>query len=137
MTWLDRYRLREFAGSSFWLFPSLALLVAWLTGKAVLWFVPDPHWPRFDDSDMEGMRVSMAAFASSMLTFMVYAVSALLLAVQLASGQITPRLASSARAEASQCLITSGAGVPSGSSSTRRFAAFTRVSVVLAWLTVV
>ena len=92
MTWLDRYRLREFAGSSFWLFPSLALLVAWLTGKAVLWFVPDPHWPRFDDSDMEGMRVSMAAFASSMLTFMVYAVSALLLAVQLASGQITPRL---------------------------------------------
>jgi len=92
MTWLSRYRLREFAGSSFWLFPSLALLVAWLIGKVVLWVVPDPYWPRFDDSDVEGMRVSMAAFASSMLTFMVYAVSALLLAVQLASGQITPRL---------------------------------------------
>jgi len=57
-----------------------------------LWFVPAPEWPRFDDSDVEGMRVSMAAFASSMLTFVVYAVSALLLAVQLASGQITPRL---------------------------------------------
>jgi uncharacterized membrane protein len=92
MTWHDRYRLREFMRSSFWLFPALALLIAWLAGKVVLWGVPDPHWPRFDDGEVEGMRVSMAAFASSMLTFMVYAVSALLLAVQLASGQITPRL---------------------------------------------
>lgn len=92
MTWLRRYRLREFAGSSFWLFPALALLVAWLSGRLILWLVPDPQWPRFDEVDVEGLRVSMAAFASSMLTFMVYAVSALLLAVQLASGQITPRL---------------------------------------------
>lgn len=92
MSWLFRYRLGEFARSSFWLFPSLALLVAWLAGKLVLGLVPDPSWPRFDDGDVEGMRVSMAAFASSMLTFMVYAVSALLLAVQLASGQITPRI---------------------------------------------
>lgn len=92
MTWLGRYRLQEFVGSSFWLFPSLALLVAWLSGRLILWLVPDPQWPRFDEVDVEGLRVSMAAFASSMLTFMVYAVSALLLAVQLASGQITPRL---------------------------------------------
>lgn len=92
MTWLTRYRLHEFVRSSFWLFPSLALLVAWLIGKLVLGPVPDPHWPRFDEGDVEGMRVSMAAFASSMLTFMVYAVSALLLAIQLASGQITPRI---------------------------------------------
>lgn len=92
MSWLARYRLHEFVRTSFWLFPSLALLAAWLTGKLVLWLVPDPHWPRFDQGDVEGMRASMAAFASSMLTFMVYAVSALLLAVQLASGQITPRI---------------------------------------------
>jgi|EndMetStandDraft_8_1072994.scaffolds.fasta_scaffold67051_2 uncharacterized membrane protein len=92
MSWHVRYRLREFVGSSFWLFPSLSLGLAWLVAKLILWFIPDPEWPRFDDSDVDGMRVSMAAFASSMLTFVVYAVSALLLAVQLASGQITPRL---------------------------------------------
>lgn len=92
MSWRNRYRLSEFLRSSFWFFPALALLLAWLTGKAMLWIVPDPHWPRFDEADVEGMRVSMAAFASSLLTFMVYAVSALLLAVQLASGQTTPRL---------------------------------------------
>lgn len=92
MTWHQRYRLREFIGSSFWLFPALALLVAWGVGRTVLWLVPDLYWPRFNEGDVEGMRASMAAFSSSMLTFMVYAVSALLLAVQLASGQITPRL---------------------------------------------
>jgi len=92
MSWHDRYRLQEFVRSSFWLFPSLAIIAAWLVAKLILWFVPDPHWPRFDRDDVEGLRVSMAAFASSMLTFVVYAVSALLLAVQLASGQTTPRL---------------------------------------------
>ena len=92
MSWHTRYRLKEFAASSFWLFPALALLLAWLVGKSVLWLVPELHWPRFDAAEVEGMRVSLAAFASSMLTFMVYAVSALLLAVQLASGQTSPRL---------------------------------------------
>ncbi|MCA0301696.1 MAG: DUF2254 domain-containing protein [Proteobacteria bacterium] len=92
MSWQTRYRLREFVASSFWLFPALALLLAWLVGKSVLWLVPDLRWPRFDAAEVEGMRVSLAAFASSMLTFMVYAVSALLLAVQLASGQTSPRL---------------------------------------------
>ena len=92
MTWLTRYRVREFVRTSFWLFPSLAILAAWLIGKSIVWFVPDPAWPRFDNADIDGMRTSIATFASSMLTFVVYAVSALLLAVQLASGQITPRL---------------------------------------------
>jgi len=92
MTWHFRYQLKEFARSSFWLYPSLAILLAWLVGKLILRFVPDPHWPRFDLSDIEAMRISMTAFASSMLTFIVYAVSALLLAAQLASGQTTPRL---------------------------------------------
>jgi uncharacterized membrane protein len=92
MTWLHRHRLQTFVKSSFWLFPALAFVGGWLIAKLILWYVPDPHWPRFDKDDIDGVRTSMAAFVSSMLTFIVYAVSALLLAVQLASGQITPRL---------------------------------------------
>ncbi|HYX02902.1 MAG TPA: DUF2254 family protein [Reyranella sp.] len=88
---MTRYRLQEFARSSFWLPPSLAILAAWLLAKLVIWFVPDPQWPRFDTTDIEGLRTSMGAFAASMLTFIVYAVSALLLTAQLASGQTTPR----------------------------------------------
>ena len=92
MSWYQRYRLREFLHSSFWLYPSLAIVLAWIVGKLILAFVPDPGWPRFELADLDGLRTSMAALASSMLTFIVYAVSALLLAVQLASGQTTPRL---------------------------------------------
>lgn len=92
MSWITRYRIVDFVRSSFWFFPSLAMLAAWLIAKSILWFVPDPHWPRFDSTDIEAARVSLSAFAASMLTFVVYAVSALLLAVQLASGQTTPRL---------------------------------------------
>ncbi|MFO1082147.1 MAG: DUF2254 domain-containing protein [Reyranellaceae bacterium] len=92
MKWVTVYRLKEFARTSFWLFPSLAIGAAWLLTKLILWFLPDPHWPRFDTADIDGLRSSMSAFATSMLTFVVYAVSALLLAVQLASGQITPRM---------------------------------------------
>lgn len=91
-TWLDRYRFREFIGSSFWIFPALSIVIAWIAAKAILIYVPHPAWPRFDEGDIDGMRSSMSAFASSMLTFVVYAVSALLLAVQLASGQNSPRL---------------------------------------------
>jgi len=92
MSWITRYWIVDFVRSSFWFFPSLAMLAAWLIAKSILWFVPDPHWPHFDSTDIETARVSLSAFAASMLTFVVYAVSALLLAVQLASGQTTPRL---------------------------------------------
>ncbi|MDI1287081.1 MAG: DUF2254 domain-containing protein [Reyranella sp.] len=92
MSWHLRYRLWEFLRSSFWFYPSFAILLAWFFGKLILWYVPDPDWPRYDLSDIDGLRALMGLFSSSMLTFIVYAVSALLLAVQLASGQTTPRL---------------------------------------------
>ena len=40
----------------------------------------------------DGARAVLGGLSSSMLTFVVFAVSALLLAVQLASGQLTPRI---------------------------------------------
>ena len=92
MSWHHRYQLREFLRSSFWFYPSFAVLLAWLFGKLVISFVPDVEWPSYDQSDIDGLRALMGLFSSSMLTFIVYAVSALLLAVQLASGQTTPRL---------------------------------------------
>lgn len=92
MSWHRRYHLKEIVRSSFWLYPSLAFLIAWFTAKTILWIIPDPHWPRFVEAEMDSVQASMAALASSMLTFIVYAVSALLLAARLASGQTTPRL---------------------------------------------
>lgn len=92
MSWLVRHRLRRFAKYSFWLFPSLAILAAWAYGRVVTYYVPDIPVRMIDESNIEGARAVIGALAASMMTFVVYAVSALLLAVQLASGQITPRL---------------------------------------------
>ena len=94
MSWLVRHRLRRFIKYSFWLFPSLALLAAWTVGKTVVNFVPDIGLRMIDAANIDGASAVLGAFAASMMTFVVYAVSALLLAVQLASGQITPRLIS-------------------------------------------
>ena len=92
MSWLTRHRLRRFFKYSFWFFPSLALVGAWTYGKLLILFVPDVGVRILDVANIDGASAVLAAFAASMLTFVVYAVSALLLAVQLASGQITPRL---------------------------------------------
>jgi uncharacterized membrane protein len=92
MSWLLRHRLRRFAKYSFWLFPSLAIVAAWVYGRVVTYYIPDIDIRAIDENNIEGSRAVIAALAASMMTFVVYAVSALLLAVQLASGQITPRL---------------------------------------------
>jgi uncharacterized membrane protein len=94
MSWLARHRLRRFVKYSFWFYPSLSLLVAWLLARVIVDYVPDVDLRIFQQGNVEGARTVMGALAASMLTFIVYAVSALLLAVQLASGQITPRLIS-------------------------------------------
>ncbi|MBS0517783.1 MAG: DUF2254 domain-containing protein [Proteobacteria bacterium] len=92
MGWLTRYRLRSFLRHSFWLYPSIALLGAWIFGRLVGFYAADIELHFFQTRSTEGARAVVGALAASMLTFVVYSVSALLLAVQLASGQITPRL---------------------------------------------
>lgn len=94
MSWVARHRLRRFIRYSFWFYPSMALIVAWFVGRALIEFVPDVDLRILQQGNIDGARTVMGALAASMMTFIVYAVSALLLAVQLASGQITPRLIS-------------------------------------------
>jgi len=94
MGWLARYHLRRFVKYSFWFYPSLALIGAWGLARMIILFVPDVDLHIVQLDNLDGARAVIGALAASMLTFIVYAVSAMLLAVQLASGQITPRLIS-------------------------------------------
>lgn len=94
MRWLLRHRLRRFVKYSFWFYPSLALIGAWVLGQSIMDFAPNVDLHIFRQENVESVSAVIGALAASMMTFIVYAVSALLLAVQLASGQITPRLIS-------------------------------------------
>jgi uncharacterized membrane protein len=90
MTWLQRYRLRSFLRNSVWLPPLLGLLAA-LVANRLMQSADHLSWwgPRVG---LEGSRILLTALASSLLTFIVFVFSILLLAVQLASAQLTPRI---------------------------------------------
>ena len=90
MTWLQRYRLRSFLRNSAWLPPLVGLLAALLTNRLMWWADRLLGWQA--RVGVEGSRIVLTALASSMLTFIVFVFSILLLAVQLASAQLTPRI---------------------------------------------
>jgi uncharacterized membrane protein len=89
VTWLQRYRLRNFVRNSAWL-PPLAGLVAALATNRLMWWA-DRLLGWHARVGVEGSRIVLTALASSMFTFIVFVFSILLLSVQLASAQLTPR----------------------------------------------
>ena len=90
MSWLDRYRIRSFLRHSIWLPPLLGLLTALLLHQVTRRVDLILGWKALVGP--EGARAVLAALASSMLTFIVFVFSILLVAVQLASAQLTPRI---------------------------------------------
>jgi uncharacterized membrane protein len=90
MTWQQRYRISRFLRDSIW----LALVVV-----MVLVLLAHPLVGRLDGIlgvkaviGAETARALLAALASSMLTFIVFVFSIMLVTVQLASAQLTPRI---------------------------------------------
>lgn len=94
MTWLQRYRIRHFLRYSFWLVPVVWMLAAAIALPTVRWLDIETGWRLFNYSE-EGARQILNGLSSSMLTFMVFAVSALLLVLQLASSALSPRIIAS------------------------------------------
>ena len=91
MTWLQRYRLRRFLKFSFWVAPVGCMVMAGIVRWAVLWFDQLTGWSWLGFT-LDGARQVLSGLSSSMLTFVVFALSSLLLLVQLASGQLTSRI---------------------------------------------
>jgi uncharacterized membrane protein len=93
MTWEQRYRLRHAASTSLVLWAGLSLVAALLCAPAVRWLDKETGWAVFGFSP-DGARAVLGALTGSMLTFIVFVLSATLIVVQLASGQLTPRIIS-------------------------------------------
>lgn len=91
MSWRFRYRLRSFMRSSLWVAPlasmALALVIAPLTRA-----LDDDLRFTLMGFGIEGSRAITGALASSLLSFIVFTMSMILLAIQLASGQLSPRI---------------------------------------------
>jgi uncharacterized membrane protein len=91
MTWEQGYRLRHATRTSLVLWAVLSLVAALLCAPAVRWLDRETGWAVFGFSP-DGARAVLGALTGSMLTFIVFVLSATLIVVQLASGQLTPRI---------------------------------------------
>lgn len=93
MTWLQRYHWRWILKFSLWLYPVAGLLAALLLAPVIRELDSLTQWSWFNFSP-EGARSVLGAFASSMLTFLIFVLSSMIIVVQLASAQLTPRIIS-------------------------------------------
>jgi len=91
MSWEQRYRLLSTFRTSLVLWAGLALALALGCAPLVRWLDRETGYVIFGFSP-DGARAVLGALASSMLTFIVFVLSATLIVVQLASGQLTPRV---------------------------------------------
>jgi uncharacterized membrane protein len=90
MTWLQRYRVRHYVGNSIWIWPLLSMAAAIGAARLLHWIESVMGWE--SDIDTDSAQAVLTTMASSMFTFIVFVSSALLVAVQLASSLLTPRI---------------------------------------------
>jgi uncharacterized membrane protein len=90
MSWLHRHRLRHWLANSIWILPLLSMLAALAIVPLLCQAEAAMGWQ--PGANVDAARALLGTMAASMFTFIVFVCSALLVAVQLASAQLTPRI---------------------------------------------
>lgn len=90
MSWLRRQQYRSFVRGSIWLGPTVGLVGA-LAIFVILGEV-DHYLGWRSPMSADGGRAVLGTLTSALLTFIVFVLSAMLVAVQLASAQLSPRI---------------------------------------------
>ena len=90
MTWLQRYWLRHYLIDAIWIAPVGGMLAAMILARLIHSADDWMAWKSALSPDVA--RTVLITLASSMFTFVIFVGSALLIAVQLASVSLTPRI---------------------------------------------
>lgn len=92
MSWNKWYVFKSYVRSSLWIVPFFALILQQVFFRAVLaldkWISWVPTWPLGTD----GTLAAMQAIISLALSYIVFTFGSLLVAIQIAGGQLTPRI---------------------------------------------
>jgi len=91
MFWLERKRFRAFVKNALWVFPVLSMIAALLFAPLSRYLEASGRL-RFLGFGLQGARAAIGLMAASILTFVVFFFSVLLLTVQIASGNLSPRI---------------------------------------------
>src|SRR5215217_5178501 len=92
MNWRWRYHLSLYFRNSLWILPALSILVALATVSLLTRY--EQSVGSYANVSVESVRVIMSTVAGSTFTLVVLVSSAVLVAIQLASAQLTPRIIS-------------------------------------------
>jgi uncharacterized membrane protein len=90
MKWLPRFQVRHFFRHSIWILPSFSLPAALVTVRVT--YEIDLLLALESNLDPEAVRAILGILAGALFTVVVFVCSALLIAMQLASAQLTPRI---------------------------------------------
>jgi uncharacterized membrane protein len=91
VTWLRRHRARHLLGSSLWITPVICMAGALVAAPVVRRLDELTRWTVFGFG-AEGARTLMAALVTTAFTCIVFVFTIVLVAVQIASAQLTPRI---------------------------------------------
>jgi uncharacterized membrane protein len=90
MRWFQRYRLRIYLRDSLWILPALSIILALICVRLLVQFERSRGWQM--SLRRETAQLIMGTVAASTFTLLVLLCSAVLVAVQLSSAQLTPRI---------------------------------------------
>ncbi|MCX6926118.1 MAG: DUF2254 domain-containing protein [Verrucomicrobia bacterium] len=90
MSWIQRYKLRNYVRNSIWVLPVCGMVTALVLVNCLHWIEERAGWQ--SGLDPGAALALFGTLAGSMLTFIVFLSSSLLLVVQLASAQLSPRI---------------------------------------------
>lgn len=91
MSWLERQQFKNFVSSAGWL-PPVGGLIAGFFVFRISWAVDQSTQWSLLGMTTEGARTLLGALISAVLTFIVFAFSILLIAIQLVSTSLSPRI---------------------------------------------
>ena len=91
MSWLTRHRLRRYLRSSLFLAPAGSIVLALAVAPFVRWIDDRTQWTLLGFG-AGGASAVLSGLSSSLLALIVFAFSILLLAIQIAGGQLSPRI---------------------------------------------
>src|SRR5689334_4011153 len=91
MTWKNRYRAKSYLRSSLWIIPIGAMLLHFIFSTLVHTLDAYHGW-QILGFGLEGAKVLSGTVITFSLSFVVFTFGSLLVAVQVASGQYTPRI---------------------------------------------
>jgi uncharacterized membrane protein len=92
MEWRTRYALKSYLRSSMWLAPLGAYVVSLVAIRILDWMDNRLQWQWAWQLNVDVVQNLLQMFIAAMLSFIVFTFSSLLVALQIASAQLTPRI---------------------------------------------